>query len=148
MPIAEKAEEKETRSGRWDRHAPWVAGVLIALLLGTMALWHWEQGWQELESKIPDQRVGTRAPVKVPTQVMQRLLIHKVEAASPGLREPATVVLDTVIASDGSVVSMKRVKGPANLEAAAMDAARWWRFEPYRVDGQAVDVEVELPVVF
>lgn len=148
LPIAEEAQEKETRSGRWDRHAPWVAGLVIALLLGAMGWWHWEQGWQELESRIPDVRVGTRAPVKVPTQVMQRLLIHKVEPASSGLREPEMLVLDTVIASDGSVVSMKRVKGPANLEAAAMDAVRWWRFEPYRVDGQAVDVEVELPVSF
>lgn len=141
-------EITETREGRWDRNAPWVAGIATALLLCSMAWWHWEQGWQELESKIPEQRSDTRAPVKVPTEAMQRRLIHKVEPTALAVHEPATVVLDTVIASDGSVVHMKRVKGPENLELAAMDAVRWWKFDPYRVDGQPIDVETELPVSF
>lgn len=149
-PVFEDEEEQTgSRSGRWDRFAPWIAGIAIAVLLGGMGWWHWEQGWQELESRIPDQRIGTRAPVKVASTVMQRLLIHKVEASPPeGTHENGTVVLDAVIASDGSVVSLKRLNGPEDLAPLAMEAARWWRFEPYRVDGQPVDVETELSVEF
>jgi TonB family protein len=149
--LVEEEEEGGKRSGKWDRHAPWISGLAIALLLGAMGWWHWEQGWQELESRIPDQRNTTRAPVKVPAEVMQRLLIHKVEAVSPesaGQRVSGTVVLNAVIASDGTVVSLKRVRGPEALGPAAIEAARWWRFEPYRVDGQPVDVETELSVQF
>lgn len=151
IPAPSEREEPETRGGRWDRHAPWIAGLLVALLLGSMAWWHWEQSWQELESKIPDQRVATRAPVKVPSEVMQRLLIHKVEPANPASAASHTtevVVLDAMIASDGTVIGLKKVKGPETLAPAAIEAVRWWRFEPYRVDGQAVDVETELPVQF
>jgi Gram-negative bacterial TonB protein C-terminal/PilZ domain len=146
----EEIHEPGTRSGRWDRNAPWIAGVAIALLLSGMAWWHWEQGWQELEARVPDQRNSTRAPVKVPAEAMQRLLVHKVEPVNPEGAGPhaGVVVLDAVIASDGTVVALKRVKGPEDLGAAAIDAVRWWRFEPYRVDGQAVDVETELAVRF
>lgn len=149
-PANEEDLETGPRSGKWDRQAPWIAGLAIAVLLGAMGWWHWEQGWQELESRIPDRRNLTHAPIKVPAVAMQRLLIHKVEAASPEGRthEAGTVVLHAVIASDGTVVSLKRVKGPETLAPAAVEAARWWRFEPYRVDGQPVDVETELSVQF
>jgi len=143
--------EPETRSGRWDRNAPLIAGLLIALILSGMAWWHWEQGWQELEARIPDQRNATRAPVKVPAEVMQRLLIHKVEPVNPSsasAHSAGMVVLDAVIASDGTVVFLRRVKGPEDLGTAAIEAVRWWRFQPYRVDGQPVDVETELAVQF
>lgn len=150
-PALEEEERGAKRSGRWDRHAPWIASLLVALLLGAMAWWHWEQGWQELESRIPDQRNAIRAPIKVPTAAMQRLLIHKVEPTSPPGAAPGnsgTVVLDAVIASDGTVMRLKRVGGPEGLTPAAVEAVRWWRFEPYRVDGQPVDVETELSVQF
>ena len=149
LPITEVTDEPATRTGRWDRHAPWIAGIVIAMLLAAMAWWHWEQGWQDLESKIPDRRIATRAPLKVPTQAMQRRLIHKVEPPqSASVPAGETVILDTVIASDGSVISAKRIKGPEALAAAAIDAVRWWKFEPYQLDGQPVDVETELPVQF
>ncbi len=148
-PVLEEEEGVSKRAGRWDRHAPRVAAIAIAVVLCAMGWWHWEQGWQELESRIPDQRTTMRAPIKVATDVMQRLLIHKVEASAPeGVRETGTVVLDAVIASDGSVVSLKRMTGPESLAPAAIEAARWWRFEPYRVDGQPVDVETQLSVQF
>jgi hypothetical protein len=150
-PVLEEKEEAATRSGRWDQHAPWVGALLIGLLLSGMAWWHWEQSWQELEGRVPDRRLNVRAPVKVPSQVMQRLLVHKVEPDSPegsGPRATGVVVLDAVIASDGTVVALHRLSGPEVLAQAAIDAVRWWRFEPYRVDGKAVDVETDLAVAF
>jgi hypothetical protein len=149
--LLEEKEEDATRSGRWDQHAPWVGALLIGLLLSGMAWWHWEQSWQELEGRVPDRRLNVRAPVKVPSQVMQRLLVHKVEPDSPegsGPRTTGVVVLDAVIASDGTVVALHRLSGPEVLAQAAIDAVRWWRFEPYRVDGKAVDVETDLAVAF
>jgi hypothetical protein len=150
-PLVEEREPESRRSGRWDREAPWVAGVVIAAVLGGMAWWHWQQGWQELEARIPDLRASLRPPAKVPSAVMQRLLRHKVEPVSPEGASPhaaGVVVLDAIIASDGTVRGLRPISGPDVLARAAMEAVRWWRFEPYRENGQAVDVETQLAVQF
>jgi len=83
---------------------------------------------------------------------MERLLIRKVdpvypEAARRGNVQGA-VVLDAVIAADGSVVHLHRLSGPEVLASAAMDAVRWWRFRPYRVQGEPAPVETSLAIEF
>jgi TonB family protein len=50
------------------------------------------------------------------------------------------VVLDAIIAADGTVVNIRPVSGADALVSAAMDAARWWRFRPYRVQGEPAPV--------
>jgi len=34
------------------------------------------------------------------------------------------------------------------LASAAVDAVKWWRFQPYRVTGKPVEVETTLAVEF
>jgi len=43
---------------------------------------------------------------------------------------------------------MKVVSGVEVLSKAAMDAVRWWRYEPYLVSGQPVTVETTVAVNF
>jgi protein TonB len=57
-------------------------------------------------------------------------------------------VLDVVVGSDGSVVDVHALNGPEVLARAATDALRWWRFEPYRVEGQPVVVATTVAVEF
>jgi len=57
-------------------------------------------------------------------------------------------VLDAVIGIDGSVVSLRPVSGPHILTRAAMDAVQWWRFEPYRLDGQVTEAETTIAIQF
>jgi protein TonB len=52
------------------------------------------------------------------------------------------------VGRDGSVVNVKALNGPEILGQAAVDALRWWRFEPYRVDGKPVVVETTVAVEF
>ena len=81
---------------------------------------------------------------------MERMLVRKVEPAYPEAARRAnlqgTVVLEAVIAADGTVVNLHPVNGPDGLVTAAMDAARWWRFRPYRVRGEPAMVETTLSV--
>jgi len=51
-----------------------------------------------------------------------------------------------VIAADGTVVNIHPVSGPEGLVSSAMDAARWWRFRPYRVRGEPAAVETTLSI--
>ncbi len=92
------------------------------------------------------------ASAKVPAEVMERLLVRRVEPVYPEAARRANlqgvVVLDAIIAADGTVVNIRPVSGADALVSAAMDAARWWRFRPYRVQGEPAPVETTLSVEF
>jgi PilZ domain/Gram-negative bacterial TonB protein C-terminal len=121
------------------------ASVIVAFGVGW---WQWEQGWQELESRLPGHSVeAAHSTVAVAPDVMLRLLIHKVEPRG-GTKVKGVAVLGAVIGRDGSVISLRPVSGPDVLTRAAMDAVQWWKFDPYRQNGQAVDVETKLAIDF
>lgn len=121
------------------------ASVIVA---GAVGWWQWEQGWQELESRLPGHSVEAVQPtVAVPQDVMLRLLVHKVDPRG-GMKATGVAVLAAVIGRDGSVISLRPVSGPDILTRAAMDALQWWKFEPYRQKGQAVPVETTFAIEF
>ncbi len=128
--------------------------LAVALLLGALlGWWHWQRAWKELEAQLPRAPAATEQPrVKVPAEVMAPLITHKVEPVYPEEARPAhlqgLVVLDAVIGRDGAVLDLRRVSGPDVLARAAMDAVKWWRFQPYRVNGQPVEVETTVAVAF
>jgi protein TonB len=93
-----------------------------------------------------------RPQVHVPADVMAKLVTHRVDPDYPAAARPAklrgVVVLDVVVGRDGSVVDVHALNGPEVLARAAMDALRWWRFEPYRIEGKPVAVETTVAVEF
>jgi protein TonB len=58
------------------------------------------------------------------------------------------IVLDVAVGPNGSVTNVHALNGPEILAQAATDALRWWRFEPYRVDGHPTAVETTVAVDF
>jgi protein TonB len=123
------------------------------LLAGSLGWWHWRQAWGELESQIPaGQPLSNQPPATVPPEVMEKLVTHKIEPIYPEAARQAhiqgVVVLDTTIGPDGTVLDVRPVSGPDQLAPAAVDAVKWWRFQPYLVNGQAVQVKTTLAVDF
>ena len=59
-----------------------------------------------------------------------------------------TVRLHATIDSNGVVRSLNPVSGPPTLFNAAIAAARYWRFEPTMREGQPVEAERDIQVVF
>jgi protein TonB len=57
-------------------------------------------------------------------------------------------VLDVIVGRDGSVERVYPLNGPKVLGQAAAAALRWWRFQPYLVDGKPVVVETTVAVEF
>ncbi len=134
------------------RRLLWTTLAMLLVIAG-MAAWQWHRGWRELEARTARNDVHARTPsAKVPPEVMEKLLIRKVEPAYPEAARRAnlqgTVVLDAIIAADGTVVNLHPISGDESLTSAAMDAARWWRFRPYRVQGEPAAVETSLTVEF
>jgi TonB family protein len=130
-----------------------VVAALITVIAATLGWWHWQREWAKLEAQVPAQQsVIRQSKLNVPADVMARRIVYHVMPQYP---EPArqagvqgTVVLDTVVSAQGTVTQMKVVSGVEVLSKAAMDAVRWWRYEPYLVSGQPVTVETTVAVNF
>jgi protein TonB len=123
------------------------------LVLSALGWWHWHQAWGELESQIPASKPPSQQPpAYVPAEVMQGLLTHKIEPIYPEAARLAKVqgivVLDAVVGADGTVIDLRAVSGPDELTSAALDAVKWWRFQPYLIGGQAVQVKTRLAMDF
>ena len=59
-----------------------------------------------------------------------------------------TVVIHAVIAKDGKLYNLQAVSGPKELQAAALDAVRLWRYRPYLLNGDPVEVDTTINVIF
>lgn len=135
----------------------WAGWAIFLILAGASAgvfWWHWNRGWNELESELRGRQVASleKTQARVPAEVMERLLVHKVEPTYPAEARKANlqgiIALDIVVGRDGSVLSMRPLNGPDVLARAATDALRWWKFEPYRVNGEPAVVETTVAVEF
>jgi TonB family protein len=127
--------------------------VLIIVVTTVMGWWRWEQGWRQLEAHVPaNETLMAKPQLKVPADTMQRRIIHQVAPEYPEAARRAgvqgTVVLDAIVSAEGGVTQVQAVSGPAALSLAAIDAVRWWRYEPYVVNGQPAMVETTVSVNF
>jgi TonB family protein len=133
----------------------WVFSLVAAAILLAVLWWRWNRGWDDLESSLRGSEKtmeAQRPQTHVPADVMEKLVTHRVDPDYPAAARPnklqGVIVLDVVVGRNGSVVEVHALNGPDVLARAAMDAMRWWRFEPYRVDGQPVVVETTVAMEF
>jgi protein TonB len=59
-----------------------------------------------------------------------------------------TVVLQATISRNGSIENLRVISGPPMLQQAAIDAVRTWRYKPYLLNGEPVEVDTTINVVF
>jgi TonB family protein len=127
--------------------------LAIAALLVAGFWWRWNRGWENLESSLRNEATAGQQPqTHVPADVMEKLVTHRVDPDYPeaarAYKLHGVIVLDVIVGRDGSVTYVHPLNGPDILAHAATDAMRWWRFEPYRIDGQPVVVETTVAVEF
>jgi len=136
------------------RGAGWTIFLLLAAIAVAVFWWKWNRAWGELESGLKTQEIASaeKPQAQVPAEVMEKLLVHRVEPVYPPEARKANlqgiIALDIVVGRDGSVVNMRALNGPDLLSHAAMDALRWWKFEPYRLNGEPAAVETTVAVEF
>jgi TonB family protein len=116
---------------------PWIPGADIS---GT-----------PIEVKKP-QPPEHKAPVRLSEGVMTAALIHKVLPKYPELARTfhleGTVYLRAIIATDGTVRQLEVISGNPMLANPALQAVRQWRYQPTRLNGEAVEVETLITVHF
>lgn len=142
------------RKPRSKRAFGWLAALAIVLIAAGVWWWKWNRDWQEIEAGLNTQSASaeTKPATQVPAEVMQRLIQHRVEPVYPAAarREnlSGVIALDVIVGRDGTVRSVKALNGPEVLARAAEDALRWWKFDPYRVNGEPAAVETTVAVEF
>jgi periplasmic protein TonB len=84
--------------------------------------------------------------------VMEGNLVHRVEPQYPlvakQLRIRGAVIVKAVISREGTIDLAQVVSGPALLAPAALAAIRQWRYRPYFLNGDPVEVETQITVNF
>lgn len=96
--------------------------------------------------------VKASRPVAISSGVATGLLLQKTAPAYPPIARTArvagTVELHATISKNGTIKDLQVLNGPVMLRQAAVDAVRTWRYKPYKLDNQPVEVETTINVVF
>jgi protein TonB len=97
-------------------------------------------------------KVATPQRVRVSQGVSAGLLVRKVNPNYPPLARQARiqgqVILRAVISKDGSIENLTLVSGHPMLAPAAIDAVKQWKYKPYLLNGEPVEVDTEVLVNF
>jgi TonB family protein len=80
------------------------------------------------------------------------MLIHRIEPVYPALMRQigrsGRVELRAIIATDGTIQSLEAVAGDPGFYQSALDAVRQWRYTPTLLNGQQVQVDTYLTVIY
>ena len=171
-PVEFRHFTRDFKKEKIDKPAPAVAAVAIAqlpaklghririgqggfyalfaciLALAGLGWWQWQRSWNELEARATVAESGLR----VSPETMEKRIVTKVEPVYPEAARKAgvqgLVVMDAVIAPDGTVKRLRPVSGPDLLAQSATAAVQSWKFEPYLSSGKPVEVETTIAIEF
>ena len=97
-------------------------------------------------------KVATPQRVRVSQGVTQGLLIRRVQPNYPPLARQARiqgqVLLQAEISKDGSIENLHLISGHPMLAPAAIEAVKQWKYKPYILNGEPVEVETQITVNF
>ncbi len=92
------------------------------------------------------------ATLKVSQGVTQGLLIKRVPPMYPPsakeMHIQGTVQLLAAIGKDGKVTSVKALSGDSVLARAAIDAVKQWKYKPYTLNSEPVEIQTTITVNF
>jgi protein TonB len=90
--------------------------------------------------------------IQVSGGVSQGFLIQQLRPAYPPLaiaaRVQGPVILNALISRGGTIENLRLVSGHPTLVQAAIDAVRQWRYRPYLLNGEPVEVETQITLNF
>lgn len=101
---------------------------------------------------LPPPPKATPSRIHVGGNVQAASLLHQVMPIYPAIAKTAhvsgTVILHAIIGKDGTIQDLTYMTGPPLLMRNAMDAVRQWRYKPTLLNGEPVEVDTTISVVF
>jgi periplasmic protein TonB len=80
------------------------------------------------------------------------MLVRRVEPVYPTLARQlgraGRVELRAIIATDGTIQSLQIVSGDPLFYQSALDAVREWRYKPTVLNGEAVEIDTFITVIY
>jgi periplasmic protein TonB len=84
--------------------------------------------------------------------VAEGMLEHKVEAQYPleakARHIEGDVFLRMVIDKEGNVTNLRTISGNPILAASALEAVKQWKYRPYLIKGEPVEVQSQVKIRF
>src|SRR5207253_2130434 len=100
----------------------------------------------------PPPKPHQTGPLRVGGNVQAARIVNRVQPVYPPLarqtRISGTVRLHAIIGKDGAITSLEVMSGHPLLQQAALDAVRQWRYQPTLLNGEPVDVDTTIDVIF
>ncbi len=97
-------------------------------------------------------RAAATPPLRVSGKVEEGLIIQRTVPTYPPIARASgiegTVVLKATISRGGTIANLHVISGPLMLEQAAINAVQQWRYRPYLLSGEPVEVETTVNVIF
>jgi protein TonB len=97
-------------------------------------------------------KIATPQRVRVSSGVVSGLLLRKVQPNYPPLARQAriqgVVVLQAQISKEGAIENLQLISGHPMLAPAAIEAVKQWKYKPYLLNGEPVEVETQVQVNF
>ncbi len=91
-------------------------------------------------------------PVRISSRLLEGTIVSKKQPVYPpiaiAVHLEGTVILQATISKTGTIEHLRVMSGPAMLRQAAIDAVSQWRYRPYVLNGQPLEVETTVNVVF
>jgi protein TonB len=111
-----------------------------------------ESGLSRVLTSAPASAKPSLARVKLSQGVLQGLLIKRVEPQYPrnalATHTQGAVLIEATVDKEGHIVNPKVLSGPFMLAPAALEAVRQWRYKPYFLDGEPVEVQTQITINF
>ena len=84
--------------------------------------------------------------------VSQGLILKKVQPIYPRaaltMHIEGAVQLSATISKTGDVTGVKVISGDARLATAAVEAVKQWKYKPYLLDGEPIDIQTTITLNF
>jgi periplasmic protein TonB len=97
-------------------------------------------------------KIATPQRVRVSSGVVSGLLLRRVNPVYPPLARQAriqgTVVLQAQISKTGDIENLQLISGHPMLAPAAIEAVKQWKYKPYLLNGEPVEVDTQVQVNF
>ena len=90
--------------------------------------------------------------VRISQGVSEGMIVKRVQPIYPAqarqMHLEGTVELQANISQSGSISGIKQLSGSPILGRAAIDAVRQWKYKPYYLNGQPVEIQTQITVNF
>ena len=142
VPLAVRADG----ASRSDQALPQPPDTLVASAAAPSDALH------ELVSSMPVAQPSLPRDFRISSGMPEPVLLHRVEPLYPPLAKQSgiagAVVLQALVDQNGALTRLRVASGNSLLAAAALRAVRQWRYRPPRLNGQPVEVPIQITLNF